>query len=172
MKCQRCENGTALYEETDKVLGYVHKCTSCGWRHFENEPGKPKRKLQEIQESKPVSKKYNFIQIRRNVLKPAFITIWKSGRMCLNAATLMKHNSNNLEYALLFYDKNKRSFGIRFSEKSNDAFQLIKHLQDGGERRIIDTRATLKYLGIEIEKPIKMPVKENKELDLLVIELK
>lgn len=179
MKCQRCENGNALYEETDKVLGEVHKCTSCGWRHYENDLGKPKSKPreiqkvepEEIQKAEPASKKYDFVQIRKYDSKPAFITIWKSGRLCLNAAAMIKYNPEKLDHILLFYDNQQKTFGLRFSEKTKDAFPLIKHITNEDERKVIETRAFFKHSEIIIEKPMKMPLEHNKDYNLLVFEL-
>jgi len=161
--CDKC-NGALIYEETDDALGTILKCINCGKRYFECD-FKEKRDREKDQS-------YDFIQIRKaGYFKPPVVTVWKSGRICINATALRIYNPNNFQYADLFYDKKKKAFGIKFVEKGNNSFALINHLQDGCERKIIDTRSLLKHLEIKIEKPMKFPLSYDKESELLVFEL-
>jgi len=162
-QCEKC-GGTILYEETDNTLGSVFKCVNCGKRYFECDITKPD------QQGKKES--FDFIQIRKSgYFKAPVATIWKSGRICINGVALRMFNPKNFLYANLFYDKQKNALGIKFVENGSNCFTLIKHLQNGGERRIIDTRSVLKCLKIKIEKPIKIPIIYDKDSEFLILKI-
>jgi hypothetical protein len=92
------------------------------------------------------------------------VSIWTRGQIGFNQGAVERYNLNNFNYAILFYDKEERQIGIKFTNDPAEegANKIIK----GKTSIFISTKAFLDYYNIAHVKTVKYDFEYNGETDL------
>jgi hypothetical protein len=77
------------------------------------------------------------------------VSIWKQGQINFNTAAIEKYGLNNYKCAVLFYDREKKKIGLKFTndEKEEGSRRFIKRHSGAW----ISARAFVAHYGIKIE---------------------
>jgi len=95
-------------------------------------------------------------------------SIWSRGQIGFNKGAAEKYNLNNFLYAILFYDKDNKQIGIKFTNDENEEGEIkITRRPAGGMS--ISAKAFLDFYGIEHQKTTKCNMHYDKENDLYVL---
>jgi len=87
-----------------------------------------------------------YLKQRGQVNKPR-VAVWKTGQIGLNEAALREFGLTEMTHAALFYDRDKKKIGLRFSDSAKEE-GAVKVVRRGGGA-IIFAKGFLRYFGIE-----------------------
>lgn len=76
------------------------------------------------------------------------IAIWSRGQIGFNNGAVFKYKLNNFNYAILFFDKDTKTVGVRFinNKKEPGAMKLVKRKSGGFS---FSAQGFLKFYGID-----------------------
>lgn len=97
-------------------------------------------------------------------------SIWSKGQIGFNQASVEEYKLDNYGYVLLFYDRDTKRIGFRFTndKEMEGAAKLIVRKSAGAS---MSARAFLKHYSIYAEKTQKYDLKYDKETDFYIMEL-
>jgi len=87
-----------------------------------------------------------YLKQRAQVNKPR-VSVWKTGLIWLNGAALRSFGLTKMTHVILFYDRDKKRIGLRFSESAKEEGALKVVRKGGGA--VIFSKGFLQYFGIE-----------------------
>ena len=96
------------------------------------------------------------------------ISIWANGgQIGFNQGAMKKYKLENYQYAILFFDKENKRIGIRFTNDENEeGANKFNHV-----RGVISGKAFLDCYGIDYSKTNRYDVAFDQEDDLYIINL-
>ena len=97
-------------------------------------------------------------------------SIWSKGQIGFNQAAVEKYRLDNYGYVLLFYDRDTKRIGLRFTN-DNDSAGATKLIIRKGAGASMSARAFLKHYNIYAEKTQKYDFKYDKETEFYIMEL-
>jgi hypothetical protein len=99
------------------------------------------------------------------------VTIWRRGQIAISQGGVDKFDVKQFEFAVLFYDRETKKIGIKLTNDSNEdgAIKINKKMRSGVS---ISGKSFLTYYEIDFSKTIKYDVNDDKENQLLVINIK
>jgi hypothetical protein len=111
-----------------------------------------------------------FTRTRTRVSTPK-ASIWSRGQIGFNQGATEKFNLTSFDYAVIFYDKDTKRVGIRFTKDENEegATKIIKRPSGGVS---FSATAFLNVYGIDHSETRTYNVEYDEENELYVIDLK
>jgi hypothetical protein len=109
-----------------------------------------------------------YIGQRRAAFMVPKAAIWKTGQINLNRAFLEKHGIPKAGHALLFFDREKKRIGIRFTAEAKEAGAAKVAKKAGGA--YIFAKGFLAHFGIEHGKARRFDVRRDDKEDLFILE--
>jgi hypothetical protein len=95
------------------------------------------------------------------------VSIWSKGQIGFNEGSLLRFSLKQFEYVVLFYDKENRKIGIRFTNEKEDGIVKFIKRKTGGAS--ISAKAFLDFYNIRPSENKKYDVYYNKDDDLYII---
>jgi hypothetical protein len=98
------------------------------------------------------------------------ISIWEGGQIGFTQGAIKRFNLDYFNYAILFYDRERKKIGIKFTnEEKEEGVIKFNHRKTGG---VISGKAFLDFYGIDYSKTIKnLDLLFDDENELYVINL-
>ncbi len=94
-------------------------------------------------------------------------SIWGKGQIGLNQGAVGKFSLDSFDYVVLFYDKESKKIGIKFTSEKEDG--IIKIVKRPGSGISFSAKAFLDFYDIDYSKRIKYNITHDKENDLYVL---
>jgi hypothetical protein len=98
------------------------------------------------------------------------ISIWsKGGQMGLNQGAIVKYNLDNYRYAILFFDREIKRIGIKFTNEENEEGVInFKTRKTGG---VIPAKSFLDFFGIDYSETRKYDLIFDEKSKLYIVDL-
>jgi hypothetical protein len=110
-----------------------------------------------------------FINTGARVGKPK-ISIWSRGQIGLNRGAIEKYRIKNFNFAVIYYDKENKKVGIKFTNDNNEegTIKLVKRNSGGFS---FSASSFLNSYGIDYEKTKQYPLTYDESNNLYVFKL-
>ena len=97
------------------------------------------------------------------------VSIWTRGQIGFNQGAVERFKLKDFDYAVLFYDRDERKIGVRFTTEASEdgANKIVK----GKTGVFISAKAFLDYYQIDHRKTRRYDVAHDNENDLYVFTL-
>lgn len=97
------------------------------------------------------------------------VSIWNKGQIGFNEGALLRFNLKQFDYAVLFYDKDNKRIGIKFTnDKEDGTIKFVKRVTGGAS---ISGKAFLDFYDIRPTENKKYDVVYNAEEGLYIIDI-
>ncbi len=108
-----------------------------------------------------------YLKQRGEVTKP-LATVWKTGQIWLNRAALDGLGQKKVTHAVLFFDRDKKKIGIRFTDSAKEEGAV--RVSTRGAGAAVFAKGFLKYFGIEHNKSRRFKLVFDKKQRLYILE--
>lgn len=98
------------------------------------------------------------------------VSIWSRGQIGFNEGCLLRYDLKKFTHVVLFYDKDNKKIGIKFTNnQSDDGATKIIIRKTGGAS--ISANAFLSYYNIEHSKTKRYDASYDKDADMYIIQI-
>jgi len=100
-------------------------------------------------------------------MKPA-ASIWKMGQINFNRSAVEKHKLSGFKYVALFFDRDKKRIGLKFTNDAKEPDVGKVSTKRGGVT--IYAKGFLSHFGIESGKGRRFDIRYDEKDDLFILE--
>lgn len=98
------------------------------------------------------------------------VSIWSRGQIGFNSGVVQKFNLDQFDYAVLFFDRENRMIGVKFTSDENEAGVIKVTKRPNGIS--FSAKGFLQYYDVDHTETKQYDVVKDVESDIFVVDLK